>query len=250
MKLDNDVLNVLIESRIEGMSLFLPPKQLERKLYESVNKALVALGGKWNKKAKAHLFDHNPTDDIEAALQTGEVIDPKKVFQFFETPKELTAAMIRLAKITEGDIVLEPSAGKGAIADEISRVGAKVFCVELNPKCIEILKGKGYETLEGDFLTCLPISPTGVFKKIIMNPPFSMQQDVDHILYAFNNLLDNGGILVSVVSESPFFRENRKSVEFRQWLENNNAAVFPNPPDTFKASGTCVNTRLIKIVKD
>jgi hypothetical protein len=68
LKLDNDVLNVLIESRIEGMSLFLPPKQLERKLYESVNKALVALGGKWNKKAKAHLFDHNPTDDIEAAL--------------------------------------------------------------------------------------------------------------------------------------------------------------------------------------
>ena len=35
-------------------------QQLDRNDYVKVNKALEALGGKWNRKAKAHLFDEDP----------------------------------------------------------------------------------------------------------------------------------------------------------------------------------------------
>jgi hypothetical protein len=54
---------------------------------------------------------------------------------------------------------------------------------------------------------------------------------------------------VSVVSESPFFRSNKKSIEFRAWLDENNAEIIDNDPGAFKESGTMVKTRIIKLVK-
>ena len=96
-----------------------------------------------------------------------------------------------------------------------------------------------------DFLT---IEPKELYNKIVMNPPFSKQQDIDHILQAYK-ALKSPGILVSIVSESPFFRENRKSNEFRQWLFNNDAEVIELESGAFKESGTMVKTRIIKVVK-
>ena len=86
----------------------------------------------------------------------------------------------------------------------------------------------------------------GYFDKIIMNPPFSKQQDIDHIYKAFWHL-KREGILISIVSEAPFFRTNKKSIEFRKFLEDNNAEIIKKPEGTFKERGTMVNTRLIKI---
>jgi hypothetical protein len=77
-----------------------------------------------------------------------------------------------------------------------------------------------------------------------MNPPFSKQQDVKHILHAWE-LLADGGTLVSVVSESPFFRENALSKEFRRWVEDNDVDVTSLDAGTFKESGTMVKTRLL-----
>ena len=44
MKIAQDIMDVLIHSKVEGNQLFLPPTQLERKLYVSVNKILEDLG--------------------------------------------------------------------------------------------------------------------------------------------------------------------------------------------------------------
>ena len=80
--------------------------------------------------------------------------------------------------------------------------------------------------------------------KIIMNPPFSKQQDVKHILHAWGCLKD-GGILVSIVSESPFFRENSLSKSFREWIDENKVEVYNLDSGAFKESGTMVKTRMI-----
>jgi len=63
-------------------------------------------------------------------------------------------------------------------------------------------------------------------------------------------VLKNGGIMVSVVSESPFFRSNKKSVDFRAFLEKNNAEIYELESGAFKESDTMVKTRIIKIVKE
>ena len=243
MKISNDILNILDKCTVEGNTVFLTCGQLDRKTYEAVNKCLESIGGKWNRKAKGHVFNSDPTDLLDNLILTGETTDLKKEYQYFPTPEVIVDKMIELAEIQPSNILLEPSAGQGAIVDKFPK--ENIFtCIELNPSNAKVLNNKGYQVLERDFLTYSDYK----FDRIVMNPPFSKQQDVDHILHAWD-LLEDGGILVSVVSESPFFRENKKSVEFRQWLEENDADVIELDAGAFKESGTMVKTRLIKVCK-
>lgn len=255
MKIKDEILKILAECSIKENTIFLPNKQLDRKIYLAVNKHLEHIGGKWNRKARGHVFDSDPSDSFENMLLTGETTDFKKEFQFFETPKELALKLVEMAEIDNVEHIrdiLEPSAGRGAIVDCIGKlpVGVLITLVELNhDNCINLIR-KGIGIVEeGDFLSMNNDFFEDQFDRIIMNPPFQKQLDIDHILHAYS-LLKEGGILVSVVSESPFFRENKKSVEFREFLNRVNAEIIINPEGTFKSSGTMVRTRLIKIVKE
>jgi type I restriction-modification system DNA methylase subunit len=196
MKIKDETLKILAECSIKDNTVFLPKTQLDRKTYLDVNKHLENLGGKWNRKAKGHVFDDDPTDSFENMLLTGETTDFKKEFQFFETPPELASKMIRLAEIKEYNVVLEPSAGHGAILDCLLDYALKTetyidtIIVEFNPSSCDILGQKGYAVLLSDFLEI------DVFDKeidrVIANPPFTRQQDIDHILHAYS-LLKPGG---------------------------------------------------------
>jgi predicted RNA methylase len=122
--------------------------------------------------------------------------------------------------------------------------------IELNPSMKEFLKDKPYTTMTGvDFLEfARSENVRHLFDRIVMNPPFSKQQDIDHIIAAFD-FLSPGGILVSIMSESPFFRTNKKSLDFMAFLREHNAEIEQLPEGAFKESGTMVRTRIIKIKK-
>ena len=243
MRIDNQILNILDNCTVNGCVVFLPTGQLDRKIYEAVNKCLENIGGKWNRKAKGHVFSEDPADLLDNLILTGETVDLKKQYQYFPTPKELAYKLVEMAEIKPSDVLLEPSAGQGAIVDQFPQENEKVL-IELSPANAKVLTDKGYSVAVMDFLEFNEV----VADKIIMNPPFNKQNDVTHILHAFD-ILKPGGILVSVVSESPFFRENKKSVAFREFLEQNDAEVIENDRDIFKESGTLVKTRIVKIVK-
>jgi hypothetical protein len=81
-----------------------------------------------------------------------------------------------------------------------------------------------------------------------MNPPFTKQQDIDHVAHAYS-LLRQGGKLVAVISSAFTFRENRKSVEFRE-LVRQHGHFEHLPLGTFKDSGTEVATVLVTLFKD
>ena len=246
MKIRDEILSILAMCLIEENVVYLPKVQLERKAYLEVNKHLEHLGGKWNRKAKGHVFDEDPTDSFENMLLTGETTDFKKEFQFFETPAELAKKLVEMADIGTDHYILEPSAGRGAIAKQIDK--GFLFCNEINPEMANYLINELNISVScSDFLKFTE-QESGIHDRVIMNPPFTKQQDIDHIMHAYS-LLSPGGILVSIVSESPFFRENNKSIEFRKFLEDTNAEVIKNPEGTFKSSGTMVRTRLIKIKK-
>ena len=145
MKVNEIVRDILAECRVEGNVLMLPDRQLDRKTYTEVNKVLEAMGGKWNRKAKGHVFDHSPEATLEDIILSGEYTDTKKELQFFETPEDLAVKLCDMADITPECSAMEPSAGKGRIADEIHKRNPKsIVCFEINPDN-KIAKKNGYD---------------------------------------------------------------------------------------------------------
>ena len=259
MKISQDILEILERCRIGGNILYLPPGQLDRKDYQTVNKCLENLGGKWDRRAKGHVFDHDPTEAFENMLLTGETTDMKKIFQFFPTPRAVAEQLCDLAELTEDSIVLEPSVGKGGIADAIwDRNVSYLLGIELNQDMKKYLDEKHYPTMVGvDFLEFAKeiknSEPEQRFTHIIMNPPFSKQREIEHIMAAYE-LLAPGGILVSVLSNSPFWRTDAKSQGFREWLNSEDSFEFEEeidlPEGTFKESGTMIPTKIIKLRRE
>lgn len=243
MNIDQEVLNVISTGEVEGTLFKITGGQLDRKTYVAVNKVLENIGGKWNKKFKGHLFDEDPTEKIDQVLLTGESVNEKKLYQFYETPKELARRMVEIAGVNENMDILEPSAGLGAIADEITAAGGFVRCCEMDPKKVEKLVEKGYAVASGDFLS----HEWEEFDRIVMNPPFTKQQDIDHVKRAYD-ILKPQGRLVAIMSPGFTFRQNRKSVEFKKLVEY--CGYWEAlPEDTFKESGTSVNTVLVVLNK-
>lgn len=111
IELTREVRDVLVRSTITETSLTLPPGQLERKLYEAVNKVLVAAGGKWNKSAKAHIFQSDPRGLLGLAVELGEITDKKKLLGQYYTPDGLADRMAKLAKLQPDDRLLDRRLG-------------------------------------------------------------------------------------------------------------------------------------------
>jgi len=240
-KISEETLQILSRVTVKGSVVFLTCGQLDRKQYHAVNEVLENMGGKWNRKEKGHIFPEDPTDKLEQVFLYGEITPPKKN-GYFPTPPDIAMKLIRLAEIETGMSVLEPSAGQGGIADFIP-TDCRIDCVELLPDNVAILEKKGYQVQHCDFLS---IETKPLYDRVVMNPPFENQQDIDHVTRAFG-FLKSGGRLVSVMSAGVLFRENNKAVAFRELMKNNNGYVERLPEDSFRASGTNVNAVIVVI---
>lgn len=251
-QIDIEVLRVLASLNIEDNEVRIT-EDLDRKLYLSVNKVLTRIGGKWNRKAKAHIFEKNPTELLNAILDQ-KVLAPVVKTGYFPTPPKIIERMLELAELSkDGDqLILEPSAGQGHIADAICREAElppiEITVCEILPENNIILGEKGY-CPEGDFFSFAEIckEQSLFFDRILMNPPFEKQADLEHLATAYE-ILAEGGILVAVMSAGGFFRQNRKSKAFRNTFLDR-AHFEQNPAGSFKSSGTMVNTNLLKLVK-
>ena len=253
-QIDPEVQSILLAGEVvvsDGRVLFyLPQGQLDRRLYEGVDRALQALGGKWNRKAKAHVFARDPREQLVALIEDGKTAIPKD--GFFSTPPAIIEQMLDLGGIGE-HCILEPSAGEGAIADTICAAfpaaKLRLFCVERDEVRAAILRMKGYHTHVGNFLEWFgPPTPDLSIDRVYINPPFEQGQDIDHVLHAYG-LLTWGGILVSVMGEGTFFRSDRKSIAFRDFCRVVDAYTVRLPEDAFVPSGTKVQARLVQIRK-
>jgi len=164
----------------------------------------------------------------------------QKIDGFFPTPLSLIMQMIHRAKIESGMKILEPSAGKGDIAETI---GGNVHCFELRPFLADIIKAKGISCECCDFLD---MTPEPIYDRVLMNPPFEKLQDIEHVRAAFD-WLKPGGRLVAIVSAS--FEFHQRAAWFRTWLEEVVAEVHSNAPDAFKDAfrSTSVQTRMLVI---
>jgi predicted RNA methylase len=244
VRVSDDVLEVLSRASVDGESLFLVG-QLDRQMYVKVNKVLEAAGGKWNRKAKAHVFDRPAADRIDEIILSGEVEVPKDEYNFFPSPPSVVARLLELADIERGMRVLEPSAGKGAIAYACADNGATVDCYELMESNFVALAGdiKFCSVRNMDFLSQ---APEASYDRVVMNPPFAKQQDIKHVLHALK-FLKPDGLLVSVMASSVTFRDNKLTQEFRDLIRQRGGEIEALPDGAFKESGTNVRTVIVII---
>ena len=248
--IEKDVLAVLSTLEIDGNNVRITA-QLDRKLYQAVNKVLERIGGKWNRKAKAHVFDGDPTERLNNVIECG-VLDPKVKTGYFPTPQKIVDTMIELADPKRGQSILEPSAGHGHIANSIiwtiEGQAKDIVVCETLPENVHVLEEYGY-IVQGDFFNHFKMCDRENvrYDRILMNPPFERQADIDHVSAAFN-LLAPGGILVAIMSAGVMFRENKKTVEFREKImEPHQTHLEQLPSGAFKESGTMVNTIMLRL---
>jgi predicted RNA methylase len=258
--IDTDVEVILRAAKLEGNKLTLQG-QLTPQMYKKVMKVLELIGFKWNKKEKCHIGEGDSAEKLKEGLGSGEVVNEKKTYQFFETPKEVARKLVELADIGAFDRVLEPSAGKGAIIRAIQEgcpsLGI-IYACELNPAMIGDLEvlgeesrkaGRGDVIIEhGDFL-----EHEGKYNRIVMNPPFSGGQDCLHVRHAYDLLMDNG-VVVAIMSKGWHYNSTRKFVEFREWfreLEGRGLArvACELESGSFSESGTEVATDVVVLCK-
>lgn len=164
--------------------------------------------------------------------------------------------MVDIAQIQPGQRVLEPSAGTGNIVSAIINrgflgfeCGGTLVTVEINPALADGLRQQCQRTLYAtdsnydircaDFLQCN--GDLGTFHSILMNPPFNNGADIQHIQHALT-MLKPGGHLVAICANGP-----RQQETLRPQIEQLGGTWEPLPSDTFKASGTTVNTALLSV---
>ncbi|SHO54436.1 DNA primase TraC [Vibrio quintilis] len=195
----------------------------------------------------------NPKVKKESKLQSLERELKKKIIgnrnaftDFFPTPESRAEHIADLADIQKGMKVLEPSAGNGILADAAKAKGAKVDTVEIAGDLRSILKEKGHNVVGDDFIAFNGKD----YDRIIMNPPFSKDMDIDHVRHAYD-MLKPGGRLVAIVSGMAGDRSNKKNQEFRDWLDAHDAVEEADTEGLFKDSlnKTSVRTKTITIDK-
>lgn len=238
---------VLQNCIVEGTVVKLPNVQLDRKLYKEVAKSLELIGGKWKGgKVFGFVFETDPLYLLDQ-ISNGEKINLKKEFQFFATPEKLADELVYLADLRDNDTILEPSAGQGAIIKAINKV------CDVVPDCFELMdvntiilnkSGLHFNLIGDDFLK----HNGKKYSKIIANPPFTKNQDIDHLKEMYK-LLSIGGKLVCITSESWVNGSQKKQVEFKNWLDEVGAEIIDIEKGSFKESGTMVGGKIVVINK-
>lgn len=157
-------------------------------------RVLEAIGGV--KQPGGHfLFDYEPGEVLAEIVVSGCIPDQRS-HQYYPTPPGLAQRLVDLADIEGHHTVLEPSAGQGGLADLLPK--ERTTCVEISDLHCQILRAKGHNVAQGDFLDCDRNGHR--YDRIVMNPPFSEGRWQAHVEHAAD-MLGPGGQLVAILPE-------------------------------------------------
>lgn len=214
-------------------------KRLERMGIESIEELRAYLREYW--KYRDVEIDIDPVKKKIKELEREYKLSQKGDIHF-TTNKQLLDQLLELVDIQENDVVLEPSAGIGSIADRLKEYTNNIEVCEYMFSYTELLKLKGYKLIENDFLQ---LDKYNYYDKIVANVPFSVEQE--HIKHIFN-VLKPGGKAVIITSSHYTFASDKKSQEFRNWLDTLTYEITDVPEKSFDF--TNVNCKILIIDKD
>lgn len=199
--------------------------------------------------------------DGQTPEDDGGLFTPKtsvaKNFAFYPTPESTADYFLDGLPLyrEEGAVpitVLEPSAGTGNLARRIKdqKPHPIVDCIEIQPKLAAALRQSiGFRNVWcADFLTVKP-DPKNLYDRVVMNPPFDRERDIDHVIHALE-FLKPDGYLTAIMSAGTEFRETRKAVAFRALMQKMNARFNDLPSGSFSSVGTNINTIRLRVWKN
>ncbi len=193
--------------------------------------------------------------------------------EFFPTPKEVVLKMLKpfrddpegpLAHVNGGretyyglgdSLILDPSAGSGAILDVVAREldpnayeprpakTRNLHAIELDPELKAMLQGKNYRVVHDDFLT---FRPNLRYDLILMNPPFSNGDE--HLLHAWE-VLREGDIacLLNANTITHPYTERRKQLQ--ALIEQHGSVEMLGPVFRNAERKTNVDVALVRLHK-
>lgn len=167
---------------------------------------------------------------------------------YYATPEPVGMKMVEWLDVKQGDRVLEPSAGHGAISRWFNEQLDKTI-IEPSNKLMQTarLLTPGAKAISNTFEN---FDIHNKFNGIAMNPPFGTagRTAVDHVAKAFKHL-SPGGRLVAIIPIGS------ATAKFDKWYESDEAkeALVRKeillPRSTFSRAGTSVATRIVIIDK-
>ena len=156
---------------------------------------------------------------------------------FYPTPSKLAGKMLSCVDWNSVFTILEPSAGKGDLADAVSAFARSyrnsrrisfnenntyIDCIERDSDLAALLRGKGLHVVHDDFLTFRSFKQ---YDLCIMNPPFDNGDE--HLLHALS-IMDRGGQIVCLLNaetiRNPY--TNRRKVLLQNLHEHNARIEF------------------------
>lgn len=211
----------------------------EKSALNDINRALAEYYGEMLPDA----YDH--TDKKETSREVS------KDLQFYRTPNKAVNWFMNKIYFKEGESILEPSCGDGALLDGIrNRIsggngdyrngvkGVLIVGVEYDQSRCEQSRQKGYTVHHANFLTW---QTREKFDKIIMNPPFYGKHYVKHIDRAYEFLVETGTIYAILPITA---RLNHGILD-----EKYDCKWCDLPFGSFSESGTNINTCMVRISK-
>lgn len=258
--------------------LLITRNKLPEKAYREVKEVCARLGGHWNQASQTFLFAYDPTAAL-AIVQASGVMPPKNPYAHFLTPDVVSEDMMRYAfhlfrcnscegyrhnkplcscQYIPADLrILEPSAGKGAIARWIRQLYASLgredyvlHCCELDPMNRAIIRQQGFEVVADNFFNHHLKPGEAPYHIVLMNPPFLGLEYIDHIEYAWSLLDPREGRLVFIAPTSLLWSDDARCRNLRKLIRvYGEEPPFVYPRGHFKESGTPIETVLVSLMK-
>lgn len=240
----SDIADVFDELEVMDDYLVYSEKFLGGEAYKKISEFLKTFNLERTKYKKRVAYKNNGEFTIEQVVEIGKKlkgVSLSEKFDFYPTPKELVEKVQNYADIQDTDIILEPSAGTGALLEGLN--SDNCYCVELNPVLCEILNTKGFSKVKNSSTEEIKLKEGKEFDKILMNPPFSKRLDAKHIVQVFE-YLKKGGTLVAVHSAGITTATDKYSKAFQDLYNNYGITQEKIDSGAFKNSGkgTLVNT--------
>lgn len=194
--------------------------------------------------------DNDPFDSAVLDYYSNQKLNSRnrEGVDYFPTPEPLGYKMMEWANMGEGDTVLEPSAGHGAIARYAPK-GNQMVAIEPSQSLftkLQLKAGGLGRKFQNTIFENYDIS--NKHDVVVMNPPFGTAgaTAIAHLGKAFKHL-EEGGRVVALI---PRGSTDKK---FEKWIEGEKTAVMRAevelPDIVFKQAGTNVVCRVVVVDK-
>lgn len=219
-----------------------------------VTKANLVLADYYGEVLPDAVTGTDPNDVTEADLRssTGALSTD---LAFYATPEEVVTRVLRDIHFDEDAHVLEPSAGEGNIVRGLTTLGVtRIEAIEVHPeraRKLEAIGQHGWQDLRVYLANFLEIPASPKFTHVVMNPPFYGTHWMEHVVHAFD-FLAPGGTLVAILPVTAELGQTKKHKAFRKWAQQHTRwsrelDFVDLPPESFKSSGTRVNTLILTL---